>query len=195
MYEMYEIDVHLIKNDTYLLKWIVEMQNDRFYFYSKSRDAKPGKGTNEYVQDGSVYEELGKIKDWRKVLSNFHLCPFEYGGYTYNTIEHVFQAKKIELVDAEKALWFTLESGHEIGQGDGQVAQKNRKLVKLNQDELREWGKIKDRIMFEAAVQKYNSCVMANMVLKATKNAELWHVVARSKPVRFVHLEIIRETL
>jgi ribA/ribD-fused uncharacterized protein len=168
---------------------------DRFYFYSKSRDAKPGKGTNEYVHDSSVYEKLGKIKDWRKVLSNFHLYPFEYEGYTYNTIEHVFQAKKIELVDAEKALWFTLESGHEIGQGDGEVARKNRKLVTLNQDELREWGKIKDQIMFEAEVHKYKSCVLARHVLEETKNAELWHVVPRSKPIRFIHLEIIREKL
>jgi len=171
------------------------MQSDRFFFYSKSRDAKPGKGTNEYVQDASIYQELAEMKDWRKVLSNFHMCPFSYKGYTYNTIEHVFQAKKIELVDKEKALWFTLESGHEIGQGDGEIARKNRKLVKLNPEELAQWGQIKDQVMFNASVKKYKSCSIANKVLKDTKNAELWHVVPRSKPVRFIHLEIIREKL
>lgn len=170
-------------------------QRDRFYFYSKSRDAKPGKGTNEYVADKSMYEELGQIKDWRKVLSNFHMYPFEYEGYTYNTIEHVFQAKKIELVDPEKALWFTVESGHEIGRGDGEVARKNRKLVKLGSDELRQWAQIRDQVMYEAAVQKYLVCEEGQKVLNATKSAELWHVVPRSKPVRFQHLEKIRETL
>jgi hypothetical protein len=98
--------------------------NDKLFFYSKSRNVVSGKGTNEFVEVLSLYAELAAIKDWRKVLSNFHVCPFVYEGYTYKTIEHVFQAKKIELADKEKALWFTIESGHPIGQGDGDVARK-----------------------------------------------------------------------
>lgn len=170
-------------------------QNDRLFFYSKSRDAKPGKGVNELVKDVNLYDDLGAIKDWRKVLSNFHLCLFQYKGYTYRSIEHVFQAKKTEIVDREKALWFTLESGNEIGKGDGEVARKNRKLVKLNKEQLMQWAQIRDQVMYEAAVQKYNNCVMSQKVLRATKNAELWHVVPRSKPVRFEHLEIIRKQI
>ena len=63
---------------------------DRLYFYSKSADKKPGQGANEVVSGD--YTELAKIKDWRKVLSNFHYCPFVFEGKTYNTIEHVFQS-------------------------------------------------------------------------------------------------------
>jgi predicted NAD-dependent protein-ADP-ribosyltransferase YbiA (DUF1768 family) len=99
------------KNDRKLkrqLKVAMELTvNDKLYFYSKSCDMLPGKGANESV--GSLYSDLAQIKDWRKILSNFHLCPFTYERHKYNTIEHVFQAKKIELADKEKAYWFTLD--------------------------------------------------------------------------------------
>ena len=168
---------------------------DKFCFYSKSRDVKPGKGANEIVNDASQYEELGQIKDWRKVLSNFHVSQFVYNGLTYNTIEHVFQAKKIELVDKEKALWFTVESNHEIGQGDGEMARKNRKLVKLDKEHLTAWSKIRDQIMKDAAIAKYATSEEARNVLMATKEAELWHIMPRAAPVRFTHLEEIRHHL
>lgn len=169
----------------------MQTENDKLFFYSKSRDVDVGKGVNEIVTDVS----LGKIKDWRKVLSNFHMCLFKYEGYTYNTIEHVFQAKKIELVDKDKALWFTLESGHEIGLGDGEIARKNKKLCKLNDEQLRLWGTMKDNVMYQAAVAKYKACKEAREVLKMTNAAQLWHIVSRGKPVRFEHLERIREKL
>lgn len=169
--------------------------SDKLYFFSKSKDVAPGKGTNETVSDSSLYTDLTAIKDWRKVLSNFHLAPFKFDGYTWNTIEHVFQAKKIALVDPEKALWFTVESGHEIGQGDGNVARKNRKLVVLDKTHLTTWAKLRNDIMFEAALEKYKQHKDSLKVLKATNCAELWHVVMRSKPERFVHLEKIRSIL
>lgn len=165
---------------------------DKFFFYSKSRDALPGKGSNEIVQDSSKYLDLAKIKDWRRVLSNFHHYPFRYEGQTYNTIEHVFQAKKIAIADAGKANKFTVESGDDIGLGDGEIARKNRKLVKLNNDQLKEWNSIKDVVMRSAALAKYHECIEARRVLLETKDAQLWHIVPRSQPVRFDHLEEIR---
>ena len=169
--------------------------NDKLFFYSKSRDVAPGKGANESVEDPALYSELSSIKDWRKVLSNFHVYPFVYEGYTYKTIEHVFQAKKIELDDKDKALWFTMESGHEIGQGDGEVARKNRKLVKLDDNLIKVWGKMSNTVMQLAAIEKYKACQEARQVLKATNQAQLWHIVSRSKPIRFEHLEMIRNEI
>ena len=171
------------------------ISNDKLCFYSKSRDVLPGKGASESVKDDALYEGLSKMKDWRKLLSNFHVYPFIYEGHTYNTIEHVFQAKKIELADKEKAMYFTVESGHEIGQGDGEIARKNRKLVKLGDDLLTKWAEIRDQVMSDAALEKYKSCEEARQVLKATNKAQLLHLVPRSKAIRFYHLEKIRETL
>lgn len=106
-----------------------------------------------------------------------------------------FKPKKIELVCKEKALWFTVESGHEIGQDDGEMARKNRKLCKLTPEQLKIWNDIKVQVMYEAAVEKYKACKEANEVLCATGSAELWHIVPRSAPVRFEHLERIRNKL
>lgn len=171
------------------------MSSDKLYFYSKSKDVAPGKGTNEYVEEPSKYVDLSTTKDWRKVLSNFHFEPFKYDGYTWNTIEHVFQSKKIELVDPEKAKWFTVESGNEIAKGDGLVARKNRKLVKLSKAELEQWFYIKNKVLFEAASEKYKQNTNSANILKATNKAELWHIVMRGKPERLTHLERVRSIL
>lgn len=166
---------------------------DKLYFYSKSADKPPGKGANEYVHDVTIY--AGLPKDFRKMLSNFHVAPFEYEGLTFRTIEHAFQAKKIALENVAIAYKFTVESGDIIGQGDGAMAQKHRKLVMLDKAQLACWDHIKEDIMYEAALAKYTQNPEAARVLKATGNAELWHIVSRRQPVRFKHLEKIRNQL
>lgn len=172
---------------------------DRFVFYSKSADKAPGKGVNETLSGyPGKYKELSKIKDWRKLLSNFHVYPFKYDGYTWNSIEHVFQAKKIEIVSAAMAFKFTRESGSELGLGDGLMARKNRKLVMLSGNQLRQWNEMKDMIMREAAIEKYKACEEALNVLKLTGEAELYHLeILRGKAsnmIHFKHLEDIRST-
>ena len=172
------------------------MSADKLYFYSKSAiKPKPGKGTNEVVTHPEDYSDLANIVGWRKVLSNFHHCPFKFEGKTYNTIEHVFQAKKIALEDPVKADTFTVESGTELGLGDGALAQKNRKLIKLNKSTLAKWDGMKDKVMKDAAIAKYKACPEARKVLQLTRKAELWHIVMRKQPVRFAHLEEIRSTM
>jgi predicted NAD-dependent protein-ADP-ribosyltransferase YbiA (DUF1768 family) len=172
------------------------MSADMVYFHSRSKDAIPGKGVHEYAKDENAYEELKKIKDWRKVLSNFHFHPFIYKGHTYNTIEHVYQSQRIGLVCSEKAYLFTLESGDEIGQGDARVARMNRNMIKLSKDMLKKWDAIVDEVQYEAALSKYNACLEASKILRATGEAELWHLVSRSKThLRFTHLERLRAIL
>ena len=167
---------------------------DKLFYYSKSKDVKAGKGTNEYVSDYNKYEELNKIKNWRQILSNFHEYIFVYGDYKYKTIEHCFQAQKIKLQDPMIAHNFTLESGHEIGQGDGICARKNRKITMLNKNQLKIWDENKDIIMKNIAYAKYTQCYEYRKTLLLTLNAELWHVVARSKyPLHTKYLEEIRD--
>ena len=116
-------------------------------------------------------------------------------GSLFNSIEHVFQSKKIELVDPVKAYYFTVESGHEIGLGDGAMAQKNRKLAVLKKADLDTWFWMSADVMKRAAMAKYTQCPAAAEVLRCTGNAQLWHVVPRKQPVRFEHLEEIRRVL
>ena len=107
----------------------------------------------------------------------------------------MFQAKKIELVDPEAAYWFTVDSGHEIGAGDGEVARANRMLRLLNKQQVKQWASMNDAVMARAARCKYKASAEAQQVLLLTCDAELWHLVPRGQPVRFRHLETIRNEL
>ena len=169
--------------------------SDRLYFFSRSRDVPPGKGTNETVNSPGDYVELANIPNWRQVLSNFHVAEFPYKNRTYRTIEHAFQAEKTALLDPEKALWFSQDSSHAIGQGDGALAQKNRKLVTLGSSEVSQWDHIKEGVMAAIALCKYRQCPDALRILKLTISAELWHCQVRKPAVRFSHLEDIRMDL
>jgi predicted NAD-dependent protein-ADP-ribosyltransferase YbiA (DUF1768 family) len=168
---------------------------DVIKFYSKSADKPPCKGTGESYNSSYDYTPLSKIKNWRKVLSNFHRYEFSWGGCEWLSIEHAYQSAKIALADEEKAFHFSIDSGHEIGTSDADVAQKNRKYVLLNNEQREKWAKISDDIMENIAESKYAQCEEAQEILKLTGNAELWHVVSRKSPVRFSHLERIRDEL
>ncbi len=88
-----------------------------------------------------------------------------------------------------------------IAYGDGALAQKKRKLVKLTPEQLIVWSGMSIETMKSIAIAKYtqNPGSIASTVLKNTKDAELWHIVtSRGKPselVRFEHLEYIRSSL
>jgi predicted NAD-dependent protein-ADP-ribosyltransferase YbiA (DUF1768 family) len=171
------------------------MSEDKLFYYSKSRDLYPGKGVNEYVTEENKYEKLSKIPNWRKILSNFYVSPFEYDGHKWNSFEHAFQSKKIEIVDPEKAYWFTLDSGHKIGKGDGEEARKNRKLIILTPSQLEQWFQIRSQIMEDILYAKFTQVPIASKVLFLTDDAELWHIPGRAKPERQIELENVRDKL
>lgn len=169
---------------------------DELRFWSKSPHVAPGRGSGERVAYPAVYTRLAAHRDWRKVLSNFHVCPFRYNGRTYRTIEHAFQAAKIALVDPGAAYTFTVESGTDLGaRGDGKDAQAKRKLVRLPPAKIAVWDAISGYTMEHLAELKYRQCAEARRVLLDTLNAQLWHIVNRKPAVRFVHLERLRSRL
>ena len=167
---------------------------DKLCYYSKSADVKVGKGKNEFVSNFEMYNELDKIPNWRRILSNFYVEPFVFEGKTFNSVEHAFQGYKISLVDKEKSEYFTLESNHPIGKGDGSVAQKNRKLVIFNAEQLSHWNTIKHKIMTEITRQRIIQSKTYRKVLLLTNNAELWHIMPRKGIIRNVYLEELRKT-
>ena len=188
-------------------------QPDVLVFYSKSSDVAPGKGVHERVARASDYTALTAIPDWRKRLSNFDdEVPFVWegdpeleltfpSGTQWRSIEHAFQASKISLKDPEKAFRFSLTSGTALGRGTGADAQKQRKMVLLDSDTLDYWASINELVMASIARAKYlqHPMSMASRTLKATRNAQLVHLMRqRGKPsvlVRFEHLEQIRREL
>ena len=166
---------------------------DKLFYYSKSANKLAGKGTNEYASNYDLYKELNKIKDWRKILSNFYCDEFVYDDKTYNSVEHAFQAKKIEIVDKDKAYLFCKNSGNIIGISDGLVARKNRKIVVLSEEALNTWNKTKDKIMYEILLAKFTQIPIANKVLILTLNAELHHGTRGIPIERQLNMEKVRK--
>ena len=172
------------------------MEEDKLFYYSKSANKQAGKGVNEFVSNYNEYDELNKIKDWRKMLSNFYVAEFNYNGNTYYTAEHAFQAKKIELVDSAKANLFCIESGDIIGTTkDGNIARKNRKLVILDDERIKIWDEIKHNVMKEILICKFTQNKELSNVLLLTKKAILLHG-AKGIPIsRQYDLEEVRNNL
>jgi len=179
-------------------------EKDVFVFKSNSADKAPGKGINENLVKGHTYTELSKIKDWRRMLSNFDVAEFDWSGQgvlsepfpektRWNSIEHAFQGSKHWWKGHKKeALRFTLSG--DIGKGDGAEAQKNRKLVKI--EDMTGWDELSLKIMASAAEAKYTQNPERMRMLKATAPAELYHLESqrgkKSDIVPFKHLEYIR---
>ena len=149
------------------------------------------------MSDPEQYALLASIPDWRKVLSNFHVCPFlAPDGLRYRTIEHAFQAAKIGLVSPAAAFRFAMDSGSELSRGDGAAAQAQRKMVLLPPDVLSRWDRESGRVMERLAEAKYSQCPDAAAALMATKRAVLNHFLGRRGGVaRFTHLERLRQRL
>ena len=166
-----------------------------FVFYSKSADKPPGKGTGEYLEKGNDFGELSKIKNWRKILSNFHYEPFIWRGLIWTSIEEAYQAAKY---GPENYKEFR-EKVREMSKNDEEIPLNARKLRKwkiLNDKQIKEWSKISEWTMENIAIAKYNQSDIGRQVLKNTKNAMLLHTMMRSKEkIHFRHLERIRDKL
>ena len=181
------------------------MVADQFHFYSGSKDAAPGEGARERVTPqgagASKYAYLAGRPGWRRVLSNFHECPFAYEGKRYKTIEHAFHATKVGMFAPRKADAdvFSMDSGSAVGLGDGAAAKRaggKRGVLRLSPAQAAEWGRASGRAMLRIASHKFAQCPEAAKVLLATMDAQLWHVEPRKKDsVRFRHLEAVRDAM
>ena len=89
---------------------------DTLQFFAFSADKNAGKGTGDIVADENEYEELNKIRHWRRMFSSFWSeDPFIFEGKTYLSYEHAYQAAKYQINGyGNEANRFCLESGDKI---------------------------------------------------------------------------------
>lgn len=168
---------------------------DRLFYFSRSANRLPGQGANEYVSDPNRYLDLARTPNWRQILSNFWVAPFEVNGVRWNSVEHMFQGYKINLADPQRAWLFTLNSGSDLGRSEGSVAQRNRKMIVLTPQQLAQWEQLKDSIMYTALKAKFSQNELPKQILLQTRDAELWHSPGRTRPERQFLLERVRNEL
>lgn len=175
---------------------------DKFVFYSKSADAKPGRGKGETVINPKDYTELEKIKDWRKALSNFHIAPFILDDNQWNSVEHFFHAvkfrnNKIPSENYEFYKTFTVNGerpwstnpifAKQAGKAGRKSIRKGKEYVfagiidgvKIPQNvKMREdfyTSKVDSRLQKVAFLAKFTQHDDLKRLLLSTGDAELWH--------------------
>lgn len=168
---------------------------DVLVFCHQSVDAAPGFGNGENVCNFEKYEALGKIPNWRRILSSLHVCRFFYRGKTYRSIEHALQAAKIAIADPEMAELFTIESRSKLGLGTGEDARDAKRMVELTVEQMNVWNNKRYQEMVDITIAKVHQCCVARRVLMLTMDAQLWHYQRGIPLTQFIHLEEIRDTL
>jgi predicted NAD-dependent protein-ADP-ribosyltransferase YbiA (DUF1768 family) len=193
----------------------------KFVYYSKSADAKPGKGSGEYLNVGDDFTELSKIKNWRKTLSNFYVAPFIIDDNEWNSVEHFFHAVKFRNGKKEGKNYdyyktFSLTGNRpwstdpiyakqagkagRISEVTGKIYDKKIGEYKIPKDvALRPdfyTNKIDKKLESLSFLAKFTQNEELKKTLLATGDAELHHYVGRGKPNLFMkNLMKVRECI
>jgi len=168
-----------------------------FQFYSKSRDLEPGKGSGEKIPDDKIpeYEELSKIKNWRKMLSNFYESEFTLDDKRWLSVEHYYQGAKFKKENPEFYEQFSLDSDSDISKdpnlaksAGGKSGKSKGKLIRPSNIKMDKDFFLDNRSsneMKRAQREKYKQNEELKRMLLLTKDAKLTHFSRGSPPIVF----------
>lgn len=177
-----------------------------FQFYSKSKDLDPGKGAGEKIPDDKIndYKELSKIKNWRKMLSNFYESEFELDDKKWLSVEHYYQGSKFKKENPDFYFQFSLDSGSDISKDTNLAKAAGGKTGKYKGKQIRDKEIKMDKDFFKndrnheemenAQREKYKNEELKKMLL-LTKESKLIHFSRGSPPIIFTETMKIRKEL
>jgi hypothetical protein len=180
-----------LKEDT---KHLGYPEETRFMFYSKSGDSKPGKGAGEYIlpEDEGKFDELSKIKDWRKKLSNFWIAPFILHGKRWASVEHYYQGSKFKGTP-EFYNKFSLDSGSELSKDPVLAKAAGGKTGKFQRKRIRPKEIVIDSDFFQGKTgQLYRRSDLEMNKAQDSKfiyNDELAHLLKLTKNAKLIHYQ------
>ena len=177
-----------------------------FMFYSKSKNGPfPGYGTNEKMidLDKDKYENLHKIPEWRKKLSNFWCNEFDLDGKKWLSVEHYYQGSKFKKENPDFYHQFSLSSNSDICRDPNMAKSAGGKTGKIKKIQYRNKNikadadffttERQNEEMYLAQYAKFSQNSDLKYLLLETHDAKLMHIVGRSSiPIFFESLVIIR---
>lgn len=169
-------------------------------FFSKSSDKPPGEGVDEELHSSpKKYEELARVKNWRRMLSNFYSRKFELDGLQWISVENFYQASKFKKRNPKWYREFSLNSESKIskspllakkagGKTGGGLRPKN---IHIDPDFFTH----KNEVFYRAMLAKFSQNPDLKRVLLSTKDAQLLHKTRGVPLHRIKPLERVRQTL
>jgi predicted NAD-dependent protein-ADP-ribosyltransferase YbiA (DUF1768 family) len=180
----------------------------KFFFYSGSANAVPGKGARETIPDAAVEEYKESLKDFpefRKMLTNFGEGRFRLDGLEWNTVEHYYQGSKFKLNHPDFYKSFSANSGNELSKDPNMAKAYGGKTGKFRNKQVRDRSIQVDpdffsgrgnQEMYDAQFAKFTQNDRMKQVLLATKDAQLFHTMPRSSvSIPFDNLVYIRDLI
>lgn len=169
--------------------------SDKLFIFKKSAERKPGKGIHDEVADPSVYPLLNETPNWRRMLDDFYVAPFEVKGITWPSVKAMVFGYRIAEANPEYGFKFGLTSGDPLGKMDYHIFE-HRHDVKLTPIEKEAWKKEKEAVYQNALYAKFTQHPDLKALLLDTGNAQLWRTPDRGRPSkRLWRLEWIRDFL
>jgi hypothetical protein len=186
-----------------------------FRFYSKSIDKPlPGHGAGETIgNEGDVaYDELAKIPQWRKKLSNFWTAEFTLDGHRWLSVEHYYQGSKFKKNNKNFYIQFSLDSpdssiakdaglaksaGGKTGKYKGELVRPKNVNIDPDFFMVLSGSKYKrgEIDMEDAMRAKFTQNPDLKQLLLATKNAKLEHITRGKPAIVFNDLMRVRRDL
>ena len=180
-----------------------------FQFYSKSQNAKPGKGSGEKIPKKRILEfsELASIPNWRRVLSNFYTVekPFILEGKRWRSVEHYYHASKFKRNNLDFYAQFSVDSASKISNDPAMAKAAGGKTGKYGGEQIRPknikidpdffTSKKNELEMYRGQMAKYKSDDTAKNVLLSTKDAKLQHFIRGNEPIIFYNSMKIRDII
>jgi len=176
--------------------------NTVFQFSSRSKNAKPGKGTGESIPGEQVgkFNKLNNMKNWRRMLSNFYSLPkkkdevqklFTLDGLNWASVEHWYQAIKFKENNYNFYKTFALNSGSEISKdpkmaksAGGKTGKFKGKLIRQKTIKIDNGffdNGYNEKVIEVGQFAKYSQNAKLKFMLLETKNAKLVHKAPRQK--------------